>query len=83
MTTLDTATARKDFASVVKAAKSGERVLLQRHGKNVAAVVSVRDLAYLRKLEDDFDNAAADVAMEDAKLNGTIPWEQLKQELGL
>jgi TRAP-type C4-dicarboxylate transport system substrate-binding protein len=33
--------------------------------------------------EDRLDNEAADAAMEDVKLHGTIPWEELKRDLGL
>jgi prevent-host-death family protein len=78
MITLDTTIARNDFASVVEAASKGERFLLKRHGKRVAAVVSVRDLAYLRALEDKIDREAADAALKDAEEHGTIPWEVLK-----
>lgn len=83
MTTLDTSVARKEFASVVDAANKGERFLLKRNGKRVAAVVSVRDLAYLRALEDKIDRYEADAALKDAEENGTIPWEELKARLGL
>jgi antitoxin Phd len=83
MTIIDTTQARKDFSSVVKAANKGERFLLERHGKKVAAVVSVADLAVLRAIEDRLDREAADAALEDVEANGTIPWEELKAKLGL
>jgi prevent-host-death family protein len=83
MTIIDTTQARKDFASVVKAANQGERFLLERHGKKVAAVVSVADLAVLRAIEDRLDREAADAALKDIEANGTIPWEELKAKLEL
>ncbi len=83
VTTLDTSVARRDFSSVVKAARKGERFLLKRHGKSIAAVVSVRDLAYLRALEDRIDREAADAALQDVTENGAISWEDLKKSLNL
>lgn len=83
MTTLDTSVARKDFANVVKAAHKGERFLLKKHGKKIAAVVPIRDLATLRAIEDRLDAEAADAAMHDVEENGTISWDDLKANLGL
>ena len=83
MTTLDTSIARKDFSSVMDAANKGERFLLKRHGKRIAAVVPVRDLAVLRALEDRFDREAADAALKDVEENGAVSWEDLKAKLGL
>jgi len=83
MTTLETTIARKDFASVVKAAGKGERVLLTRHGKGVAAIVPARDLAYLRALEDKIDRKAADAALVDVAKNGAVRWATIKARLGL
>lgn len=83
MTTLDTTVARKDFSSVVDAANKGERFLLKRHGKTMAAVVSIRDLAVLRAIEDRFDREAADAALKDVEANGTVSWDEMKAKLGL
>ncbi len=83
MTSIETSVARKNFASIVKAANRGERVLLKRHGKKVAAVVSVSDLAILHALEDRLDNVDADVALKDVEESGTVSWEEAKARLGL
>ncbi len=83
MTTLDTSAALKDFSSVADAAAKGERFILKRHGKRVAAVVSIRDLAVLRAIEGRFDREAAAVALKDVEENGTVPWEDVKATLGL
>jgi antitoxin Phd len=83
MTTLDTSVARRDFSNVIEAANKGERFLLKRHGKGIAAVVSIRDLAFLRALEDCLDRDAADAALEDVDEHGSIPWEEVKARLGL
>ena len=49
----------------------------------MAAVVSIRDLAFLRAIEDRFDRESADAALMDVEVNGTISWEELKANLGL
>jgi PHD/YefM family antitoxin component YafN of YafNO toxin-antitoxin module len=58
----------------------GERIVLERHGKGVAVVVSMDDLAALEALEDAADVRAAKKARKE---KGEIPWEQVKAELGL
>jgi hypothetical protein len=58
---------------------------LKRHGKSVAAIVSVRDLAFLRELEDRIDREDADAALKEIN-EGTVvpvPWEDVKVRLGL
>lgn len=83
MIKLSASKAREDLAGVIKGAGQGERFLLCRHNKGVAAVVSVADLALLQAIEDRRDGKAALAALEDAEVNGTVPWEQVKAELGL
>jgi prevent-host-death family protein len=58
----------------------GERIVLERHGKGVAVVVSMDDLKTLEELEDAADVKAAKRARKE---KGEIPWEQVKAELGL
>lgn len=82
MIRLTTSKARQDFSAVVEAVGKGERVLLSRHGKAVAVVVSVEDLALLKAIEDRGDARAARAALDDAEKNGTVPWEQVKADLG-
>jgi prevent-host-death family protein len=80
MIRLSTSKARQDLPSVIKGVRKGQRFLLSRHGEDVAAVVSVEDLALLQAIEDRRDARAA---LKDAAVNGTVPWEQVKAELGL
>ncbi|MBD3241738.1 MAG: type II toxin-antitoxin system prevent-host-death family antitoxin [Chitinivibrionales bacterium] len=75
--------ARRDFADLLnRVAYGGERVLIDRHGKPVAALVSVEDLALLEELEnsDDAKVARKRLAAERAK---AVPYEQARRELGL
>ncbi len=63
-----------------RVAKSGERIVLCRKGKDVGAIVSVRDLRLLRRIEDHLDNQAADRALREG---GRVPWKVVKKRLGL
>jgi prevent-host-death family protein len=72
--------ARNDFAELVnRAAYGGERVIVHRRKKPVAAVVPLADLELLEQLENRID-------LEDARrrLNeATVPWSKIKKDLNL
>jgi len=77
---------RKNIADTLnRVAYQGERVVLERRGKGVAAIVSMDDLALLEAIEDRDDVKAARRVLADMKRKGHtgIPWEQVKSELGL
>ncbi|MEO9251737.1 MAG: type II toxin-antitoxin system Phd/YefM family antitoxin [Gemmatimonadaceae bacterium] len=59
----------------------GERVILQRHGKDEAALISVADLALLEEFEDRADVAAAREALNESGERHN--YEELRAELGL
>jgi prevent-host-death family protein len=81
MTTLSVNDVRNDFAETLNRVRyNGERVLVARRGKGVAALVPVEDLELLRALEDRMDLAAARKALKEP---GRIPWEKVKRDLGL
>ena len=68
-----------------RVAYQGERIVLERRGKGVAALVPMDDLALLEAIEDREDVKAARKALAEMKRKGgkPIPWEKVKQELGL
>jgi prevent-host-death family protein len=72
--------ARNQFSDLVnRAAYGGERVILHRRKKPVAAVVPLSDLELLEHLEDRID-------LEDARRRlkePTVPWTRIKRDLGL
>jgi prevent-host-death family protein len=72
--------ARQDFTGTLKLARRGERVIVHRRQEDVAAIVSMEDLALLEALEDRMDLEAVREALKEP---GTIPWEQVKADLGL
>ncbi len=66
--------------TVNRAAFHQERIILERHGKPVAAIVSVGDAELLEALEDREDLRAA---LKARKEKGGITLEQLRADLGL
>ena len=81
MTRLTASQLREDLASALnKVAFGGERIVLQRNKKDVAALVSMEDLSLLRALEDKLDLQEMKKAIAEAGAN--IPWEDVKKELG-
>ena len=84
MSTLTVSEARKVFAETVNlVAYTKERVMVERHGKAVVAMVPVEDVELLRDLEDRMDLRDARAAIAEAKKKGTNPWSVLKKQLGL
>ena len=74
--------ARERLAEILNdVAGRGDRVILHRHGKDVAALIPVDDLALLESLEDRYDVEAARAAL--AESNERVAWSDLKKELGL
>jgi prevent-host-death family protein len=72
---------RQNFADIVnRAAYGGERTIVHRRKKPMAAVVPLEDLEFLEKLEDEIDLKAAREALKDPR---TIPWEVIKKKLKL
>ena len=82
MTRIAASAARLDFADIVnKVAFGGERITLQRHGKDVAAIVPVEDLRLIELLEDKMDLETARAALREKA--PSVPWNRLKAQLGL
>ena len=67
---------------------AGERVLLQRHGKDIAALISMKELDILEKIEemeDEMDLKEALKALKDIKSgkDKVVAWDDVKKEFGL
>ena len=63
-----------------RVAYQGERIELERHGKAVAALVSIEDLELLEALENRIDLGAARRALKEP---GQRSWNKVKAELDL
>jgi len=84
MTTLTVSRAREAFSEMVnRVAYTKERVMVERHGKAVVAMVPVEDVELLLNLEDRMDLGDARAAIAEAKKKGAEPWSVLKKQLGL
>lgn len=59
----------------------GDRIVLERHGKEVAAVIPIEDLELLERLEDRYDLELSKAALADSDTR--IPWSKVKNRLGL
>jgi prevent-host-death family protein len=83
MASVSVAEARETLAETLnRVTYRGERVVIQKRGKPVAALVPVEDLRLLEQLEDRLDLEAARQALAEAK-GRRIPWPTLKRQLGL
>lgn len=81
MTRLNVMEAKKTFGKTVNRVAFGkERLLLERRGEDVAAVVPLEDLRLLEDLENRIDLEVARKALQEP---GSVSFEALKKELGL
>ena len=81
MTSLPVSKARQELAELLnRVAYKGERIVIERHGKTVAALVPTEDLEVLESLEDRIDLEDARRALKE---KGAIRWEKVKADLGL
>ncbi len=82
---LSTSEARQQFAEVVnRAAYRGERFVVQRRKKPVAALIPIEEYEFLERMieqrEEEIDVRLARKARREKR---RIPWNQVKKELGL
>jgi prevent-host-death family protein len=84
MATMTVAEAKNRFSDVLRRAEyGGERVIVERHGKPVAAIVSTDDLRRLEAAENAADLRDAQDALSEAKQKGTAPLETVLRKYGL
>lgn len=82
MRELPISAARDHLGEIVsKAEHAQERTVLTRHGKAVAAVISIEDLRELEAVEDQADLAAAREAM--ASEERRVPHDEVLAEYGI
>ena len=80
-TKLTASSARQNFSDIVnRAAYGGERIIVHRREKPVAAVVPIADLELIERVEDELDGKAA---LRASKECGAVPWETVKKKLRL
>jgi len=80
MTSIPISEAREHLADLGnRVALRGERLIVERRGKNLFALVPVEDLELLERLEDKLDLEAIRAAKDEP----TKPWAEVKKALGL
>jgi len=84
MATMSVAEAKNRFSEVLRRAEyGGERVIVERHGKPVAAIVSTEDLRRLEAAEEAADLRDAEAALREAVREGTLPLETVLRKYDL
>jgi len=84
MESMTTAEARKQLAEVVNRVAYGkERVVLTRHGREVAALVPLEDLKLLERLRGRLTRRQVQRALREVQERGALPWEALREALDL
>ena len=68
---------------VGRCAYGGDRFVVKRHGKPVAAIVPIEDMYVAQYVEDQLDSSEYRRALEAGELEKTRPWSEIKAELGL
>ena len=88
MTTITAEQARNAFSELVShTAFSKDRVVVTRNGKKMVAIIPLEDLMLLEniidRLEDDIDADDIRAALSEIRDGKTLPWEQVKSDIGL
>ena len=82
--TISITEARDDFADVMNRVAYGhERVLVERRGRSLAAIIPAEDLRILEAIEDEIDIAEARAALADPGNATPRRWDDVKARLGL
>ncbi|HUT76205.1 MAG TPA: type II toxin-antitoxin system Phd/YefM family antitoxin [Polyangia bacterium] len=84
MNRMNASEARSDLAEVLnRVAYGGERIVLHRRGKDVAAIVSVADLALIEQLEERIDLEDARAALREERRKGSKSLSKVMAEMGI
>ena len=72
-------------APALKEVRAGHPIVLERSGRAVAALISMKDLQlleeYIEQIEDRLDRE--EIAKAKAEGGADIPWEEVKAKAGL
>ncbi|MEO8402010.1 MAG: type II toxin-antitoxin system Phd/YefM family antitoxin [Gammaproteobacteria bacterium] len=80
---LSTVEAKEQFTDLInRVAHSKERIVLTRRGKEIAAIIPMEDLNLILESQDKHDLREAIDALKEARSEGTITLDQLKDDVG-
>jgi len=86
MTRLTASKAQEEFADTLdRVVREGERVVVRKGKRDVAAIVPVEDLELIEAIEDHLDHKAARKAVAEAEAKGEkpIPLEEARKLIEL
>lgn len=82
MKEISTAETRKHMAELLnRAAYGGERFVVTRHGKELAAIVPLSDVTLLDRLRSLLDRKDFEAAVEEVRSAGTRSWDDVRRDL--
>jgi prevent-host-death family protein len=84
MKNVTTGEARKNLSELLnRAAYGGERFVVTRHGKELVAIVPLEDLTLLDRLRTFLQARDFEAALREVAEAGTVPWDEVRRDLGL
>ena len=84
MDKISVSNARKEFSEIVnKACYGGERIIIQRQGKDCVAIVPISDLEIIEFVENHVDISEAQQVQMEAKEKDIEVFEELLDDLGM
>lgn len=84
MKQITTAEARKNMSELVnRAAYGGERFVVTRHGRELVAIVPLRDATLLDRLRDLVEARDFEAALKEIAEAGTVSWDEVRRDLDL
>ena len=82
MSRMTTSEIRRIFSDVVnQVTETGERVIIRRRDKDIAAIVPIEDLKLIERIENEIDVEEAKKILADN--DSPVPWDEAMKELGL
>jgi len=82
MVKIEATAARSGLSDLLSQVQYGsERVIIERRGRDAAALISMADLRLLELLEDTVDIEAARQALENPKHKVRVPLDEVKKRL--
>ena len=82
MVKIEATAARSGLSDLLSQVQYGsERVIIERRGRDAAALISMADLRLLELLEDTVDIEAARQALENPKNKLRVPLDEVKKRL--
>lgn len=82
-THVSTIDAKEEFSDLVnRVSHYKERIILTRRGKEIAAIVPIEDLLHIQTKQNQVDLSEASEAFQEARSQGTISLDELKEKIG-